>query len=640
MKWSSVLLLPVLLGGCIAPSLQDKSDTGRLSAVTASAIDQAESPTSAGRRHSLPLPPASEGLFPDQKGATLSLLEGDELISLADEEALAEALPDAETLQDNFLLSGVAEDPPEDEGETVRTDEVFFDFPVVENEKVHYYIDYFTGRARPVFTRWLERSGRYLPLMRQIFAEEGLPEDLVYLAMVESGFNNRAYSWAHAVGPWQFIASTGKMYGMDSDWWRDERRDFEKATRSAARFLRDLYARFDGDWYLAVASYNAGPGKLQRAIQMYGTRDFWEISRHSYLATETKHYVPKLLAVLLIAKQPEKYGFTDLKYQEPVAFDTVVLPTATDLEIVAKYCEVSYDELKDLNPELKRWCSPPHLRDYELRIPAGKKERFEQQYSLLAERERANYKRHQVKSGDTLLAIARRYDIRVDDILALNKVNPRSLRIGQDLILPLRLGLSSRPLAELKDDHARSVRQTTYKVRKGDTLSHIARKYGVSEKDLRRWNKLGSKSFIRAGQSLTVVQGRSGTAVAASKGKSPAKAAGEKRLTYQVQPGDSLWKIANRHGVTTYQLRQWNRLSAKHILQPGDKLTIVAQGADDKQGTRRIVYQVRPGDTLWHIGRRFDVATREIMDWNNLGNDDLLRPGDKLTLLVKDEKKS
>ncbi|MBE0595942.1 MAG: LysM peptidoglycan-binding domain-containing protein [Desulfuromonadales bacterium] len=637
MKWPSALILPVFLGGCLAPSFQDNphltgsvpgrgAATGSPAEVTANGTGRGESPETVVIRH---------------QGA--SLLEGDALLGMVDEEALAEELPDVETLEDNFLLSGVAEDPPEDEGETVRADEIFFDFPVVENEKVHYYVDYFTGTARPVFTRWLERSGRYLPMMRQIFAEEGVPQDLVYLAMVESGFNNRAYSWAHAVGPWQFIASTGKMYGMDSDWWRDERRDFEKATRAAARFLRDLHVRFDGDWYLAVASYNAGPGKLQRAIQMYETRDFWEISRHSYLAAETKNYLPKLLAVLLIAKEPEKYGFVDVAFQDPVAFDTVVLPTATDLEIVARFAEVPYEEVKNLNPELKRWCSPPYLRNYELRLPAGAKEKFERRYALLPERERANYKMHQVKKGDTLLAIASRYDIRVDDILSLNKVsNPRSLRIGQDLILPLHQGLSRLPLEELKDDHARSVRKTTYTVRKGDTLSQIARKYGVSEKELRSLNKLGNKSLIRTGQALTVVQGRSSTGAVAGTSQGPTNGAArpaEKRLTYQVQPGDSLWKIANRHGVTTHQLREWNRLPPKHTLQPGQKLSIVAQAGDEKQGKRRIVYQVRPGDTLWDISRRFDVATREIMDWNNLGNSDVLRPGDKLTLLVQNEKK-
>ncbi len=455
--------------------------------------------------------PDFDSLFPDQIGTSFSLSDSDELFATAEDSS--EDPPDAETLEDNLVLSGIGENPPENEGQTVAADEVFFDFPVVENEKVHYYIDYFTGPAKTVLSRWLERSGRYLPLMRQTFAEEGLPQDLAYLALVESGFNNRAYSWAHAVGPWQFIGSTGRLYGMESDWWRDERRDFEKSTRAAARFLKDLYARFDGDWYLAVASYNAGPGKIQRAVEKYDSHDFWELSRHPFLATETKNYVPKLLAVLLIAKEPEKYGFTDLAYQEPLAFDTVQIPTPTDLETVAKYCESSYEELKELNPELKRWCTPPGERNYALRIPAGTKEQFEKQYSLLPAEKRANYLRHQVHSGDTLLALADRYGIRVEDIVAMNHIrNPRALQIGADLILPLRKGWSRLPLQELHGQPPAKHGTIAYKVRRGDNLWSIGRKFGVSGTDLRAWNHLRRDSLLHPGQVLMVAgrQGRPG----------------------------------------------------------------------------------------------------------------------------------
>ena len=266
--------------------------------------------------------------------------------------------------------------PPEDPGPSLQHEEPVYDFPVVENDKVRYFIDYYSGRAKETFKVWLERSGRYLPMMREIFAEAGLPQDLAYLAMVESGFNDKAYSWAHAVGPWQFIESTGRRYGLKNDWWQDERRDPEKATRAAARFLADLYADFDGDWYLAVPSYNAGPGKLRQAIKRYNTRDFWELCRGKYLQTETKNYLPKLLAVLIIAKQPEKYGFTDLEYQEPIAYDSVPLPSSTDLEVVARLSGSDYQLIKKLNPELKRWCTPPAEKNYLVRLPLGSQEDF------------------------------------------------------------------------------------------------------------------------------------------------------------------------------------------------------------------------------------------------------------------------
>ncbi len=285
-------------------------------------------------------------------------------------------LLDAETLADNQLLQNSDQIPLKDLGQSLDHKEPVYDFPIVENDKVRYFIDYYTGRAHKTFKIWLERSGRYLPMMRKIFAEAGLPQDLAYLAMVESGFNDKAYSWAHAAGPWQFIESTGRRYGLKNDWWHDERRDPEKSTRAAAHFLSDLYKSFDGDWYLAVPSYNAGPGKLRQAVKRYKTRDFWELTRGKYLKAETKNYLPKLLAVIMIAKQPEKYGFTDLEYQEPIAYEVASLPSSTDLEVVARLSGTDYKLIKKLNPELKRWCTPPAAKDYQVRLPNGTQTAF------------------------------------------------------------------------------------------------------------------------------------------------------------------------------------------------------------------------------------------------------------------------
>ncbi|MFO7983996.1 MAG: LysM peptidoglycan-binding domain-containing protein [Desulfuromonadales bacterium] len=489
---------------------------------------------------------------------------------LIDAEFLPAGFFDAETLADNKVLFGFEMDPPENEGETTAAEEeVVFDFPVVENDKVNYFIDYYTGRARKVFERWLERSARYLPMMREIFAEEGVPRDLAYLAMVESGFNMQAYSWAHAVGPWQFISSTGHMYDLRQDWWLDERRDFERATRAAARYLKDLNRQFDGDWYLSVPSYNAGPGKLRRAIRKYNTRDFWALTRGSYLQDETKNYLPKLLAVLIVAKQPEKYGFTNLKPHEPLKYEEVTLPTATDLEVVANLCETEYEEIKTLNPELKRWCTPPEVRNYKVRIPAGKKQVFEEKYAQLPERDRANYKHHRVRQGDTLGQLARRYRIRVDDIVALNNIqNPRALSIGTDLVLPLKKGFNQRPLNELRDDYDRTRRQS-YTVRKGDSLWSISRRFGVTQKQLRVWNRLGWSNVIRPGQRLAVSSRASGTSAAKqAKGK-------QERIIYQVESGDTLWEISRRFSVKTSEIMVWNNLSENDVLRPGDKLTLL-----------------------------------------------------------------
>ena len=488
-------------------------------------------------------------------------------VALIDEE---EPL-DEETLADNKVLQGDDQMPPEDPGEILPHAEPVFDFPVVENEQVRYFVDYFSGRAKKTFTLWLERSGRYLPMMQEIFAEAGLPKDLAYLAMVESGFNDKAYSWAHAVGPWQFIASTGRRYGLKNDWWYDERRDPEKATRAAASFLADLYDDFDGDWYLAVASYNAGPGKLRNAIKRYKTRDFWELCRGKYLKTETKHYLPKLLAALMIAKQPEKYGFTELEYHQPLEYDTAILPSSTDLEVIARLTGAEYQAIKKLNPELKRWSTPPGAKDYQVRLPAGSQETFMARYAELPERQRANYVRHSVKSGDTLLALSKRYGVRVKDIQKLNRIrNTRAIQIGTNLIIPLNPDANgSTALATLRDDYKRS-RRTYYTVRSGDSLWKISRKFNVSEKQLRVWNRLGWSNVIRPGQRLIV-----SAKAASTKKVAVVKNAGSlRKMVYEVRPGDTLWAIGREFSVATSQIRRWNNLSKNHVLQPGEQLTL------------------------------------------------------------------
>ena len=482
---------------------------------------------------------------------------------------------DAETLADNQLLQGDDQLPPEDPGQVVALEEPVYDFPVVENDKVRYFLDYYSGKAKNTFRTWLERSGRYLPMMRAIFDEAGLPKDLAYLAMVESGFNDKAYSWANAVGPWQFIESTGRNYGLQNDWWHDERRDPEKATRAAASFLSDLYADFDGDWYLAVASYNAGPGKLRQAVKRYKTNDFWELCRGKYLQQETKNYLPKLLAVLMIAKQPEKYGFVDLEYHEPIAYDTVALPSSTDLEVIARLTGSDYELIKKLNPELKRWSTPPGAKDYLVRLPAGSQEIFAEAYAQLPKRQRANYARHKVKSGDTLLALSKRYGVRVQDIQRLNNIrNARALQIGADLIMPLNPDSNgTNALAELKDDYKRS-RKTSYTVRSGDSLWKISQKFNVTEKQLRVWNRLGWSNVIRPGQHLIVSSKRAPVNTAAVKASAAKNTGPLKKVVYKVRPGDTLWAIGREFAVETQQIRSWNNLTDSHVLQPGESLTL------------------------------------------------------------------
>ena len=563
------LLSGFLLAGCFAgnPSTSPSSES-----VTPLVIEQGDIAIA-----DMSLMPGKESLTEDffanpfldsREDSLVNPLPGD-----ADVTVLVDSVEplDEETLADNLVLQGNDQMPPEEPGEILAHEEPVFDFPVVENEKVRYFVDYYSGRAKKTFTLWLERSGRYLPMMQEIFVEQGLPRDLAYLAMVESGFNDKAYSWAHAVGPWQFIQSTGRRYGLKNDWWYDERRDPEKATRAAARFLSDLYEDFDGDWYLAVASYNAGPGKLRNAIKRYKTRDFWELCRGKYLKTETKNYLPKLLAALMIAKQPEKYGFTELDYHEPLQYDTATLPSSTDLEVIARLTGVEYLVIKKLNPELKRWSTPPGTKDYQVRLPTGSQQAFLTGYEELPERQRANYLRHKVRSGDTLLALSKRYGVRVQDIKNLNRIrNTRTIQIGTNLIIPLNPDANgTTALAELKDDYKRS-RKTYYTVRSGDSLWKISRKFNVTEKQLRVWNRLGWSNVIRPGQRL-IVSSKAAPAkkVAAIKNTGPLH-----KVVYKVRPGDTLWAIGREFSVATGQIRSWNNLAENHVLQPGENLTL------------------------------------------------------------------
>lgn len=444
------------------------------------------------------------------------------------------------------------------------------DFPMSDHPRVMAILDRYQGQQKQTLTAWLQRSGRYLPKMQLVFASEGLPLDLAYLAMIESGFNVRAYSWAHAAGPWQFIESTGRMYGLKNDWWQDDRLDLEHSTRAAARFLKDLHYRFDGDWYLAVAAYNAGPGRVSQAIRASGSRDFWDLADGRILRTETIDYVPKLLAALHLVSDPEVYGFDDLELADPIDYEVVVVATQTDLEIIAELSGASYKKIKDLNPALKRWSTPPGVENYHVRVPVGTAERFKQLYAELPADQRVRYHRHQIKSGDTLLLLAQRYQIQVDDIMALNNIsNPRALQVGRDLILPLREGFSQRPVESLAESYVRS-RRHSYTVRSGDSLWSIARRFEVTEKQLRVWNGLGWSNMLRPGQVLLVSQ-PSSSAVA----KADTTAQPTDKVIYLVEPGDTLWAIGRRFAVNADQIRQWNDLAREHILRPGQKLTLL-----------------------------------------------------------------
>lgn len=389
------------------------------------------------------------------------------------------------------------------------------DIPLTLNKKVEYFINYFQTRGRRVFARWLSRSERYIPMMKQVLKKEGIPEDLVYLAMIESGFSPNAYSVASAVGPWQFMSATGKHYALRIDQWIDERRDPLKSTIAAAMYLKELYGIFNKDWYLAAAGYNAGENKILRAINMYDSRDFWQLSKGSYLKRETKDYVPRLLSAAIIAKDPARYGFADVAYLPPIEFDTVVIPSRTDLELVARICDVPFQTIRELNPELRGWCTPPDYRNFELKLPLGKKGMFEAEYAKVPEEKRfvENVLYTRFKSGkrDTLVSVAGRFGSTPQALAELNHLRKRARLKGKTLIVPvLTASVNSREeakpeRAEVRKENSREFIKY-YIVKEGDTLIALARRFNVSAGLLAAWNNLKEKIALHPGKRIIVAK--------------------------------------------------------------------------------------------------------------------------------------
>ena len=386
------------------------------------------------------------------------------------------------------------------------------DIPLTLNSKVEYFLYYFQTTGKAAFSRWLSHSSRYIPMMKDILKREGMPEDLVYVAMIESGFQMHARSWANAVGPWQFVSGTGRHYALRIDQWIDERKDPVKATTAAALYLKELYGIFNGDWYLAAAGYNAGENKILRAISMYNTSDYWEISRGSYLKRETKEYVPKLLAAAIIAKDPARYGFTDIAYLTPIEYDTVTIPARTNLDLVAKLCSTTYETIKELNPDLRHWCTPPNYPDYQLKIPKGSKQLFEAEYAKVPEdqrfTERILYSRYHARKRDTLKGLARRFGTSPAALAELNGLNAKSRIIGKSLLIPVKQtvdfsheGRTPRSEATTKGSFAKY-----YTVKHGDTLSALAKRFNVSTKLLTAWNKLKAKVALKPGRRIIIAK--------------------------------------------------------------------------------------------------------------------------------------
>ena len=371
--------------------------------------------------------------------------------------------------------------------------------PLVTNKKVEQFIQYFQTKGKKQFDLYLSRYAVYGDMIHRILDEYSLPEELVYLAMVESGLNPVAYSRANASGMWQFIYSTGITYGLDRNWYIDERRDPEKATRAACQFLSDLYNRFD-NWYLALGAYNAGGGRINRAVRLHQTSDFWQL--HS-LPRETRNYVPFFLATAIIGKNPQNYGFY-MPRNNPLQYDIVEIEKSADLSILAQSAGITLKQLKELNPELRQSATP--AEPYSLRLPVGSKYSFEVKYASLPESKRfaPQYVTHRVKKGENLGSISRKYNVSIHDIAAVNKIkNRHKISVRKVLTIPTRGG-SGAVASSSNPNRPSGTMKKVYTVRKGDTLSRISQNNGVNIRQLRTWNGIKYGGVIYPGQKLVM----------------------------------------------------------------------------------------------------------------------------------------
>ncbi len=493
--------------------------------------------------------------------------------------------------------------------------EVKFELKLVETKSLKKYYLFYAHQKRKTFKKWLKRAEPYISYIYKVFRQKGLPFDLIFLPFAESGFNPFAYSRAGAAGIWQFMPSTARKYGLKVNWWIDERRDPYKSTIAAANYLKDLYNLF-GDWYLALAAYNAGEGKILKAIRRTGKEDFFELSKkRRYLYRETRYYVPKFMAILKIIRNLKDLGFQPIKYDP----STIPVPIEVkgDIDLI-EFCQktrLSWKEFRKLNPAFRRHTTPPGTS--VIYVPSYLEASARKVIKRLEKKaiaDRNKYWWHVVKKGDSWWKISCEYKVPISVLKRVNRIWSNRLRPGQVIKIPKRKIL----VAKSKTVSGSYIR---YKVKPKDTLWSIAHRFGLSVYDLRRANRIFKRTLLRPGEVLIIPL----TNIAKK------RLLAKKRANYIVKKGDSLWSISKKFNVSIETIKEANGLTSNFI-QEGEKLYIPTSVV---LTPKKIVYRVRKGDSIWKIAEKFGVSVKEIISWNNLKDKDTLYPGDKIKIYIK-----
>ncbi len=546
--------------------------------------------------------------------------------------------------------------------------------PLLVNEYTKRTLSFFMGKGRTHMENWIYRSGKYFPIMSRIFAEEGLPPELMILSLPESGLNPTARSWAKAVGLWQFMKATGSLYGLRSNYWYDERRDFEKATRAAARHMKDLYREFN-DWHLVFVAYNAGGGWVRKGIRRSGSTDYWEMRRR--LPRETRNYVPQYIAVALIVMRPEAFGFGDVQKADSLTFDYTTVNDCIDLGILAECAETDLETIKELNPELTQWCTPPNYPGYKLRVPIGKAAIFAENYAKIPEDKKFDFATHTIRRGETVGQIASRYKITSAVLLEVNKLSrSKRLKVGATLVIPVKSNSASAIVEaqkkKEKDDIERSNRlkeegrkftastasastvqpkmkrkptprqaayepkgreKVTYVVKSGETLGHIAEWFNVRASHIRNWNDISYGRHIYKGQRLAIwvpeekyeqyklIASGSSTEkqkVLSQSSKKKISSDHSDKITpgwiqHVVKKGETLEKIASVYDVAIVDLKSWNKLRTSRI-NAGDVLEVYAPDQTEEPAVEQVkkkkTISAVPSKPISYVVRRGDTLEK------------------------------